>query len=71
MAPMEYSTDKDIVREQPVLATVLVVVVSFVGYVGLTLVLDGAVRPVESALFAGAFTVVYMAFALMSQRLGE
>jgi hypothetical protein len=68
---MPYDTDADVLGERPALATGLVVAVSFAGYLALTIVLDGTVRPVESALFAVAFTVVYVGFGLASQRFGE
>lgn len=50
----------DIVVEQPVVATALVAVVATVVYVGLQLAMDGEISPVETAIFTGIFTLVYV-----------
>jgi len=51
----------DIAVERPVLATVVVAAVATVAYVGVQLVLDGAVAPAETAAFVLIFTLVYVA----------
>ncbi|QLH76348.1 hypothetical protein HZS55_03085 [Halosimplex rubrum] len=53
----------DIAVERPVLATVVVAAVAAVAYVGVQLVLDGAVAPAETASFVLIFTLVYVAGA--------
>jgi len=50
----------DIVVEQPLVATALVAAVATVVYVGLQLAMDGAVAPVETAVFTLIFTLVYV-----------
>ena len=50
----------DIVVERPVVATVLVAAVAAVAYVGIQLLLDGAIAPVETAVFVVVFTAVYV-----------
>jgi len=50
----------DIAVERPVLATVVVAAVATVAYVGVQLVLDGAVAAAETASFVLIFTLVYV-----------
>ena len=50
----------DIVVERPVVAVVLVAAVAAVTYVGIQLLLDGAIAPVETAVFVVVFTAVYV-----------
>mgnify|MGYP007008814846 CR=1 FL=1 len=53
----------DIAVERPILATAVVAAVATVAYVGVQLVLDGAVAAAETAAFVLIFTVVYVAGA--------
>ena len=50
----------DVVVEQPALAVALVAVVATAVYVGLQVLLDGSVAPVETAIFTAVFTLVYV-----------
>jgi predicted membrane-bound dolichyl-phosphate-mannose-protein mannosyltransferase len=50
----------DVVVARPVVAVVLVAAVAAVTYVGIQLLLDGAIAPVETAVFVVVFTAVYV-----------
>jgi len=50
----------DILVEQPVLATAIVAAGAALAYVGVQFVLDGAIAPVETAVFVVVFTAVYV-----------
>ena len=50
----------DVVVERPVVATALVAGVAAVAYVGIQLVLDRGIAPVETAVFVVVFTAVYV-----------
>lgn len=49
----------EIVVERPVVSAVIVALVAAVAYVGIQLVFDGAIAPLEAATFVAIFTVVY------------
>ena len=50
----------DVVVERPVVAMALVAGVAAVAYVGIRLVLDRGIAPVETAVFVVVFTAVYV-----------
>ena len=50
----------DVAVERPVVATALVAGVAAVAYVGIQLVLDRGIAPVETAVFVVVFTAVYV-----------
>jgi len=50
----------DLVLEQPLVATALVAAIATVVYVGLQVAMDGAISPVETAIFTVVFTLVYV-----------
>ena len=50
----------DVVVGRPVVATALVAGVAAVAYVGIRLVLDRGIAPVETAVFVVVFTAVYV-----------
>jgi hypothetical protein len=54
----------DVVRQRPVLATVLAVFVGALAYAGTSLAFRQTVDPLEVALFAVGFAAVYLLFAL-------
>lgn len=56
-----------VVRQRPVLATVLVVLVGGLAYAGISQVFRQTVDPLEVALFAVGFAVVYLAFGLYAE----
>jgi membrane protein implicated in regulation of membrane protease activity len=50
----------DVLVEQPLLATTIVAAGAAVAYAGVQLALDGAVAPLETAVFVVVFTAVYV-----------
>jgi len=65
-------TDSDeLPMEYPVLVTLLVAAVGALGYVVPTAIFGNPVDPTSTALFAGAFAVVYMGIAFLRQRYPE
>jgi membrane protein implicated in regulation of membrane protease activity len=50
----------DVLVEQPVLATAIVAAGAAAAYVGVQVVLDGGVAPLETAVFVVVFTAVYV-----------
>jgi hypothetical protein len=57
----------DVIERRPVLALGLTVAVAAGAYAAVTVLMRGTVDPVETALFAVAFTAVYAVFAFYSE----
>lgn len=50
----------DLLLDRPVAATAVVAAVAALAYVGVQVVLDGSVAPLETAVFVVVFTAVYV-----------
>ncbi|MFB6087203.1 MAG: hypothetical protein ABEJ85_01680 [Haloarculaceae archaeon] len=61
----------DVLFERPVVATGLVALVAAIAYIGIQLVVDGAVAPVETATFVVVFTLVYVGGDRLLRRRGD
>jgi len=59
----------DVIAQRPVLALGLTVLVGGLAYAAISFVMRGTVQPLEVGLFAVAFAVVYVAFAVYSERI--
>lgn len=55
--------ETDPVEERPIAAGGLIFVVAALVWVGVSLAFDGEIAPLETLLFAVAFTAVYLAFS--------
>jgi hypothetical protein len=62
MAPLDHGKEDNLVATYPVVGTTAVATLAVVAYVGIQLVLYRSVNPVETGVFALAFTLVYVGF---------